>query len=81
MTEALENLNAKLTRRQAAEALRARGFPVSPATLSTLASRGGGPIFQRFGRTPLYRLHDLIDWAEKRLSKPIRSSSELEQGV
>lgn len=66
----------RLTRKAAAEALREAGFPVSPATLATKASRGGGPPFQRFGRVPLYRLSDLLDWAQSRLSPPLSSTSE-----
>jgi hypothetical protein len=65
-----------LNRTAAAEALTAAGYPVSPATLATKAVRGGGPPFRRFGRVPLYRWSDLIEWAEARLSAPMRSTSE-----
>jgi hypothetical protein len=65
-----------LTRHAAAEALTAAGYPVARATLATRASRGGGPPFRRFGRVPLYRWGDLLDWAEARLSPPMRSTSE-----
>lgn len=70
--------NALLTREQAAAALNAAGFPVSPKTLATKATRGGGPIFQRFGRRPLYRWGDAIRWAEARLASPITSTAELD---
>ena len=43
-----------------------------------MATRGGGPIYQLFGRKPLYRWGDALEWAQSRLSKPIRSTSELE---
>jgi hypothetical protein len=66
----------RLTRRAAAEALTSAGFPVSPETLATKATRGGGPPFQRFGRVPLYTWSDLLDWARSRLSAPMRSTSE-----
>jgi hypothetical protein len=66
----------RLTRKAAAEALTAAGFPVSPTTLATKASRGGGPAFRRFGRVPLYRWGDCLDWAYSRLSCPMRSTSE-----
>ena len=68
--------DALLTRRDAAAALTAAGYPVARATLATRASRGGGPLFRRFGRVPLYRWGDLLTWAESRLSPPIRSTSE-----
>jgi hypothetical protein len=65
-----------LTRRNAAAALTAAGYPVARATLATRASRGGGPPYRRFGRVPLYRWADLVDWAESRLSAPVHSTSE-----
>jgi hypothetical protein len=65
-----------LSRDQAATTLREAGFPVSKATLATMASRGHGPIYRRFGPRALYRWGDLITWAEGRLSAPRRSTSE-----
>lgn len=67
---------ALLMRDQAAAALTERGYKTSKATLATLASRGGGPAFVKFGPRPLYRLRDLLAWAESRLSAPRRSTSE-----
>ena len=68
--------DALLTRREAAAALTAAGFPVARATLATLASRGGGPPYRRFGTRPLYLWRDLLAWAESRLTAPMRSTSE-----
>lgn len=65
-----------LTRRAAADALTAAGFPVRPATLATLACRGGGPEYRLFGKRPLYRWDDVLQWAKGRLSAPRRNSSE-----
>ena len=65
-----------LTRRDAAAALTAAGYPVARATLATRASRGGGPPYRRFGRVPLYPWADLIDWAQSRLSAAVHSTSE-----
>jgi hypothetical protein len=75
-----ENLTAdtRLTRRQLAERLTAEGFPISPATLATKATRGGGPKFQRFGRIPLYRWGDALQWAQSRLTKLVATTSELD---
>jgi hypothetical protein len=65
-----------LRRRPAAVALSNAGFPTAAATLATLACRGGGPPFRRYGRVPLYRWGELLAWAESRLSAPMRSTSE-----
>jgi hypothetical protein len=73
-----ESLDAKLTRPQTGAALRAEGYPVADKTLSTLASRGGGPPFRRFGARVLYRWGDALAWAESRLSAPISCTSELD---
>ena len=67
-----------LRRRQCAAKLTAHGFPVAEKTLATKASRGGGPLYQKFGRVVLYRWGDALAWAEAQLSDPVRSSSELE---
>ena len=76
MTTIPESPDALLTRSQAAASLAAAGFPVSHATLSTKATRGGGPPFQKFGPRPLYRWGDTLAWAKGRLSRPVHSTSE-----
>lgn len=63
-------------RRDAAAALTSAGFPVSPATLATLACRGGGPRYSKFGARAVYRWHDLIAWAQARCSDPRRVACE-----
>jgi hypothetical protein len=50
------------------------GFPVSKAWLAKLASTGGGPVFRKAGRVPLYSKSDLDYWAQARLSEPFRAS-------
>ena len=65
-----------LTRRAAAAALTAAGYPTSSATLATLASRSGGPIYRHYGARVVYRWAELLDWAQSRLSAPMRSTSE-----
>jgi hypothetical protein len=62
----------------AASALSEAGYQISPTTLATLATRGGGPRFQKWGRYPIYEWRDLVAWAEARLSAPISSTSELD---
>ena len=70
--------DALLTREQAAAALTDAGFPIKAKTLATKATRGGGPLFQRFGSRPLYRWGDALQWAQARLSKPVANTSELD---
>jgi hypothetical protein len=65
-----------LRRREAADALTAAGYPVAPATLATMASRGGGPPHRVFGRIPLDRWGDLLAWAEGRCTAPRASTAE-----
>lgn len=65
-----------LTRDKAAAALSKIGYPTTKLTLGTLASRGGGPVYRRYGRRALYRWSDLVSWAESRCMAPRRSTSE-----
>jgi hypothetical protein len=72
---------AYLRRRAAAEYLREnRGIPTSEKTLAKLACIGGGPVYRLFGRIPLYLIADLDTYAEGKLSKPVRSTSEYGSG-
>jgi len=70
--------DAKLTRVATADALTAAGYPTSPATLATKASRGGGPPFRHWGRVPLYRWGDTLEWAQSKLGPVLTSSSQLD---
>ena len=72
----VEPINRLLTRAEAAQFLQQRGYPVAMRTLATMVSRGGGPTYLRFGQRALYRVEDLIAWAEGRCSPPHRSSAE-----
>lgn len=73
----MENTKKLLRRGPTAAALTAAGYPTSPLTLSTMATRGGGPPFRKFGQAVLYDWDDALAWAEARLSPPVRSTSEL----
>jgi hypothetical protein len=53
------------------------GLPCAPATLTTLRSRGGGPLFHKAGSAVLYALDDLDEWAQTRLGRAVHSTSEL----
>ena len=65
-----------LPRDRTAAALTELGYPTSPKTLATMATRGGGPRFHHFGSRVLYRWRDALDWAEKRLSPAVLNTSE-----
>jgi hypothetical protein len=81
MTLIPENSDALLSREKTADALTAAGYPVSPATLATKATRGGGPPYQLFGRKPLYRWGNSLAWAQSKLSAPCASTSEHERSA
>jgi hypothetical protein len=68
--------DARLTRRQAAKALTDCGIPLSEKTLSTKASRGGGPPYQLFGKIAIYTWGTLVAWALAEMGEPARSASE-----
>jgi hypothetical protein len=76
-----ESPTARLRRKATAEALSEAGFPVTEKTLATKAVRGGGPPYQTFGRTVLYRWDHALAWAEARLSEPRRSTSEADRAA
>jgi hypothetical protein len=48
----------------------------SEKTLAKLAYVGGGPAYHRFGRIPRYTVADLDEFAQAKISKPVRSTSE-----
>jgi hypothetical protein len=77
MTDHPTNLDTMLSAEQLAALLSSMGFKVTPATLATLRSRGGGPKFAKFGRTPLYRWGDALDWAQSRCSPVVENTSQL----
>jgi hypothetical protein len=69
--------SAYLRRRAAAEYLRQHwGVPCSEKTLAKLACVGGGPAYHRFGRIPLYTHAGLDEFAQTKIGKPVRSTSE-----
>jgi hypothetical protein len=51
------------------------GLPCSPKWLAKLAVTGGGPIFRKAGRFPIYLPSDLDAWADARIGEPRRSTS------
>lgn len=75
----MQSLMPNMRRAEAARYLReVHGIPCAPATLAKYACLGGGPVFRRAsGKFPIYARADLDAWAKSRLSKPVRSTSEL----
>ena len=67
-----------LTRGQAAEYCIKQGLPVSPKTLAKYACVGGGPKFRKFGRMRVvYKITDLDEWIEQRLSDTFAATNIL----
>jgi hypothetical protein len=75
----IENSPTKRLRRiDAAAYIRdVHGQPCSTQHLAKLAVTGGGPVFQKCGKYPLYAPDDLDIWAAARLSPPVHSTAEL----
>ena len=66
----------RFRRKQAAQVLTERGYPISAALLAKLACTGEGPEIVYFGRYPIYPLDKLLAWAEARSTPPVRSTRE-----
>jgi hypothetical protein len=52
------------------------GFPCSRQWLAKLAVIGGGPVFRKAGRFPIYKPADLDTWARSRIGPAQTSTSE-----
>jgi hypothetical protein len=72
----MPNPDDLLTRDATAAALTEAGYPTSPKTLASKATRGGGPPFQHYGPRVLYRWKFSLAWAEGRLTPPRYSTAE-----
>lgn len=68
---------ACMRRDKAADYLKERYGFGSAGTLAKLAVIGGGPLFRRIGRWPVYTTADLDAWAASRMSAPGRSTAEV----
>jgi hypothetical protein len=69
-------LDKRLDTRGASTFLTAIGYTTAPATLNKLRCIGGGPIFEKFGRRPLYSETSLLSWVRGRTTHPLRSTSD-----
>lgn len=66
-----------LRREEAARYVRENwGVPCARATLAKLAVVGGGPVYRKVGRTPIYAPADLDAWARSRIGRPRNSTSD-----
>jgi hypothetical protein len=65
-----------LDRRETAAELTRMGLRISPWTLDTMATRGGGPAYVHFGRRVLYRWQDVLAWVEQRTSPACSTQAE-----
>jgi hypothetical protein len=73
-----ETFPRNMRRVEAARYIReVHGIPCVAPTLAKYACIGGGPAFRKAGKFPIYNQEDLDTWAEHRLSKKVRSTSEL----
>ena len=68
--------DTRLSRRDTAGALTAAGYPISAATLASMATRGGGPEYVLFNGRVLYRFRDALAWAQARTSTPRVTAAE-----
>jgi hypothetical protein len=68
----------KFLRRKAASTYlhEVHGVVRAPSTLAKYAVIGGGPVFQRVGRDPVYTPVSLDDWVATKLTGPMRSTSD-----
>lgn len=65
-----------MNKHEAAQYLQARGIELSPFTLDSLASKGGGPRFLKVGPRRRYTPQLLDEYAEKRIGKPFESTAQ-----
>ncbi|MFO1124006.1 MAG: hypothetical protein U1E25_01085 [Methylocystis sp.] len=63
-----------LTRRQLAVESSKIGVPVAESSLASMASRGTGPTFCRYGRAVRYRWGDFLSWAASRTTVGVSTS-------
>ena len=65
-----------LSRSDTASALTEAGYPVAATTLATMATRGDGPPYQKFGARVLYTWGDALAWAQRRVRPACTTASE-----
>lgn len=71
-----EEKSKRLTRKEASAFLKARGYPISTPTLDQYAWKGGGPVYEKFGRRVLYTEAGLLLWVASRTRVPQRHANK-----
>ncbi len=71
----------RLTRKEASAFLTAKGYPISTPTLDQYAWKGGGPVYEKFGRRVLYTEAGLLLWIASRTRAPQRHTSEMQDAA
>ncbi len=70
------DIKRRFTRREAAQWLTEQGFRTAEASLAKMATLGGGPTYEKFGRKPLYTEAGLLAWVASRTTGPRRNTSQ-----
>lgn len=78
VADTILHCDAKLTRQAVAEALTDQGYSITASTLATMATRGGGPPYARWGRRAIYLWGSSLAWAEARMGTSRRTTSDPE---
>jgi hypothetical protein len=73
--EALFDPDTLFTRPQLSEMAKRANIPVAESSLASMASRGTGPTFTKYGSRALYRWGDFVEWVAGK-STVARSTSE-----
>ena len=72
------NTPVSLRRHEAARYVRERyGVPCSTQWLAKLVTVGGGPLYRKAGKYPIYTVEDLDTWILSRVTDPLASSSHV----
>lgn len=66
-----------LRRAEAAQYLQERYGAYTIQSLAVLACHGGGPVFLKMGKFPLYKPADLDAWAKSRMTRRVAHNGEL----
>lgn len=69
------NTERYMSREEAADYINSLGLPITKGTLQKYATTGGGPVYRRFGKRAVYMVSDVNDWAIKKVSSPMASTS------
>jgi len=69
-------MSSHVNRREAAQFLTDRGFPIAAATLAKKAVTGGGPPYRLWNGRATYDVEHLLAWANDSLSPAFTNTSQ-----